>query len=100
MHAITRPLSEFTDAAPDLNDIAADDGVLFVRGGNGLAGRGVAARVAADDAAELLASIVHDSTIDETTPVAVGCVPFRPGAKTDLLIPAVTVIKRDGRAWV
>ena len=31
--------------------VAADDGVLFVRGGDGLAGRGVATRVAAHDAA-------------------------------------------------
>ncbi|WP_051062788.1 isochorismate synthase [Ilumatobacter nonamiensis] len=100
MKAITRPLSEFTDAAPDLNDIAADDGVLFVRGGNGVAGSGVATRVAADDAADLLASIEHDSSVGAAAPIAVGGVPFRPGADSDLLIPAVTVVKRDGDAWV
>ena len=54
MQAITRPLAAFTDTPPDLNDIAADDGVLFVRGGTGLAGRGVAARVAVDEASECL----------------------------------------------
>ena len=42
MQAITRPLAAFTDSPPDLNDVAADDGVLFVRGGDGVAGRGVA----------------------------------------------------------
>ena len=33
MKATTRPLEAFTDAPLDLNDVAADDGFLFVRGG-------------------------------------------------------------------
>jgi len=98
--AITRPLSEFTDSPPDLNDVAADDGVLFVRGGDGVAGRGVATRVAAHDAPALLASIDHDSTVDGATPVAIGGVPFRPFAHSELIIPAVTVVKRWGEPWV
>jgi len=100
VRAITRPLSEFVDKAPDLNDVAADDGVLFVRGGSGLAGRGVATRVPIDDAPALLASIDHDSTIDGAAPVALGGVPFRPGSTCALTVPAVAVVKRGGEAWV
>lgn len=100
MKAVTRPLAEYTDYLPDLNDIAGDDGVLFVRGGAGLAGVGVATRVAADDATELLATIEHDSTVAEAAPMAVGSVPFTPGAPSTLLIPSVTVVKRGSEAWV
>ena len=100
MRAVTRPLSEFTDRVPDLNDVAADDGVLFVRGGSGLAGRGIARRVGADAAVDLLGSIDHDSTIEGAAPLAVGSVPFRPGSASDLIIPAVTIVKRDDRIWV
>ncbi|MEP4591406.1 MAG: isochorismate synthase, partial [Ilumatobacter sp.] len=100
MRAVTRPLSEFVDEVPDLNDIAADDGVLFVRGGVGLAGRGVAVRLSADTAVEALDSIEHDTTVDEAAPLAMGVVPFRPGSPAQLLVPAVCVVKRDGTSWV
>ena len=100
MRALTRPLSEFTDRVPDLNDLAAGDGLLFVRDGAGLAGRGEAARVDADDAVELLVSIDHDSTVDGAQPRAVGVVPFRPGSAAELVVPSVTVVKRDDEVWV
>ncbi len=100
MHAVTRPLSEFVDIAPDLNDIAADEGVLFVRGGIGLAGRGVAARVNDHDAVAVLADIEHDSTVEQAAVLAVGVTPFRPGATAELVIPEVCVVKRAGAAWV
>ena len=100
MRAITRPLSDFTDIAADLNDIAADDGILFVRGGTGLAGRGCARRVGSDDAVAALRSIEHDSTIEGAEVCAVGVVPFRPGSHADFVIPEVTVVKRNGAAWV
>lgn len=100
MRAITRPLEEFTDQVPDLNDVAADDGVLFVRDGSGLAGRGVAARVPADDAVAALRAIDHDCTVDSANVFVVGAVPFRPGSAADLIIPAVSVVKRDGAVWV
>jgi hypothetical protein len=91
MRAVTRPLSDYTDNAPDLNDIAADDGVLFVRGGAGLAGRGIAARVAADDAVAFLGAINHDSTVEQAAVLAVGVVPFRPGSGAELILPEVCV---------
>lgn len=100
MRAITRPLSDFVDDAPDLNDVAADDGVLFVRGGQGIAGTGVAARVSANESVALLADIDHDSTVDAAEAIAIGCVPFRPGSPAELIVPEVTVVKRDGQAWV
>ena len=100
MRAVSRPLSDFFDDPPDLNDIAADDGVLFVRGGVGLAGCGVAARLAVGEAVSALAAIEHDSTVDQAAVLAMGSVPFRPGVDAGLVIPEVCVVKRDGRAWV
>ena len=101
MRATTRLLAEVSPEAPDLNDVAGSDGHLFVRDGVGIAGRGVARRVPIDDAVEILATIDHDSTVDGITPVALGSIPFLPGAAGELLIPEVTVGKRaDGTIWV
>ena len=100
MKATSRPLEAYTDAPIDLNDVAGDDGVLFVRGGSGLAGRGIAARIPVDEAAGVLRSIQHDSTVEHAAPVAIGAVPFAPGSAAELLIPAVTVVKRGEQAWV
>ena len=100
MRAITRPLSEFVDTGPDLNDIARGDGSLFVRDGAGVAGRGCAARVPIDEAVAFLRSIEHDSTVDDAVPLAIGNVPFVPGSTGELTVPEVTVVKRDGHAWV
>ncbi len=101
MKAITRPLSDITERVPDLNDIAAADGTLFVRDGVGFAGRGVAARVPVDEATEVLAGIEHDSTVDGVGPRAIGCVPFEPGAPAQLIVPAIVVGKpADGVPWI
>lgn len=100
MRAVTRPLSDFVDVAPDLNDVAADDGVLFVRGGSGLAGRGVATRVASGEVVDLLSGIEHDSTVEDASVQAIGIVPFRPGSDADLVVPEVCVVKRGGQEWV
>ncbi len=96
MKAVSRPL----DAAVDLNDVARGDGVLFVRDGVGFAGRGEAARVDDGAALEFLRSIDHDGP-DDAGPLAVGCVPFRPGAPAELIVPATIVRKNaDGTAWI
>jgi len=101
MRATTRLLSDVSDAVIDLNDVAASDGHLFVRDGVGLAGRGVARRVSIDDAVDVLATIDHDSSVDGVAPVALGSIPFLPGAPGELIIPDVTVGKRsDGTVWV
>lgn len=104
MRAVTRPL----DLAPDLTDVARGDGVLFVRDRVGVAGRGVAARVAADDAVKLLGDIEHvvegadpDDAGPGVGPLAVGWVPYEPGGPGELVVPEVTVrVGTDGRSWV
>jgi menaquinone-specific isochorismate synthase len=99
MKAVTRPL----DRDVDLNAFARGDGFLFVRDGVGLAGRGVAARVAADQAVDLLGLIERDDAVGQpgSGPVAIGVLPFRPGAEAELVIPAVTIGKGpDGGRWI
>ena len=86
MRAVTRTLDEWLgdDAiVPDLNDVARDDGLLFVRDGQGVAGRGEAIRLDADQAARWLGEIDHDSTVDQAAPVALGTIPFEPGAAAE-----------------
>ena len=97
MRAVSRPL----DREVDLNDIARGDGYLFVRDGVGVAGRGVAARVPIDEVADVLAAIDHDDQADGARPIALGVVPFKPGAPCELVVPAMAVVKAaDGRRWV
>ena len=101
MRARTRPLGHDVD----LNGVARGDGLLFVRDGVGLAGRGVAARVPVDDVVGVLAAIEHDDALGGAVPgagpVAVGCLPFLPGAPCELVIPRVTVGKGPGgERWV
>ncbi|MDJ0770546.1 MAG: isochorismate synthase [Ilumatobacter sp.] len=98
MRAVTVPL----DTDLDLNDIARADGYLFVREGVGFAGRGVAARVPVDDAVGFLAAIDHDDrTGGATGPIAIGALPFLPGAPADLIVPAAVVGKSAaGHRWI
>lgn len=101
MRAVTRPLSHYTDGTIDLNDIAGGDGYLFVRNGVGLAGRGVATRIGVDDAVRTLAGFEHDTTVDGRGAIALGNVPFLPGAPADLVIPEVVFRKHpDGSQTV
>lgn len=100
MRAVTRPLADLVADVPDLNDVAAGDGVLFVRDRVGLAGRGEAMRVDADRAVEVLADLEHDTTVDDARPLAVGTIPFEPGAQAELVVPEVTVVKRADEAWI
>lgn len=92
--AVTRPLR----GDVDLNGVAAADGALFVRDGVGLAGLGEGFRVPVDEAVEALATIDHDDAMGVTGagPVAIGCLPFRPGAEASLLVPRVVVGKGPG----
>jgi menaquinone-specific isochorismate synthase len=96
VRAVTRPL----EGTLDLNDVAGGDGFLFVRDGVGVAGRGVAARVPYDQAPEALAAIDHDGA-GAAGPVAIGVLPFLPGAPAELVIPSAVVRKcADGTAWI
>jgi isochorismate synthase len=98
VRAITRPL----DGDLDLNDVARGDGHLFVRNAVGFAGRGCAARLPADDAVAFLAAIDHDDAVGATPgPIALGAVPFLPGAPAEVIVPEIVVGKdAAGRAWV
>ena len=101
MRATTRPLGHDVD----LNGVARGDGLLFVRDGAGLAGRGVAAQVPVDEVAGVLAAIEHDDALGGAVPgagpVAIGCLPFVPGAPCELTIPRVAVGKGPGgERWV
>ncbi len=82
-----------------LEDVAGDDGYLFVRNDTGIAGRGEAWRGPVDDAAAALAAIdVRDGDVG---PVAVGGLPFVPGGRGEMVIPATTVRRSaDGDTWV
>ena len=111
MRAVSRRADDATRRL-DLNDIARDDGFLFVRDGVGFAGRGVAARVPVDDARRSsCATIDHDDQTgylgseaggDDRRPDPVlgpsaGCRSL-PGAPGEAVIPAVVVVKAaDGR---
>ncbi len=106
--ARTRPL----DSDPDLVAVAGDDGVVFVHERSGLAGVGVAARVAVPrtgggtDAAAVataLAAIPSDDAVGlpGCGPVALGALPFDPSAPAELVVPAVVVGRADdGTRWV
>jgi hypothetical protein len=99
MRAVTRPLGRDVD----LNGFAAGDGLLFVRDGVGLAGRGVAARVPLEAVPDVLADIERDDEVGHPGcgPVALGVMPFRPCAPAELLIPTVTIGKgADGTRWI
>ena len=102
MRAVTRPLDDLTGGRDvDLNHIAGSDGVLFVRDGSGIAGRGVAARVPLDKVPAYLAEIDHDDRVGGVRPIAIGVVPFERAAPSELIVPAITVGKSvDGRKWV
>lgn len=99
--ARTRPLP----GPVDLLTAAGPDGVVFVRAGVGLAGRGEALRVPTAGVSEALAAVDRDDAVGAPGcgPVAFGALPFdRTGwDAAELVIPAVTwAVADDGRAWV
>ncbi|HZQ28659.1 MAG TPA: isochorismate synthase [Acidimicrobiales bacterium] len=105
---MTAPLVARTvrlEASPDLVAVAGDDGFLWERDGAGLAGRGVALRVSADAALDVLAAMAVEDEVDRpgTGPVALGALPFDPrltGAG-ELVVPSVLVGRSaDGAAWL
>ncbi|MFN8023112.1 MAG: isochorismate synthase [Acidimicrobiales bacterium] len=103
MRAVTRPLAQVWDGPLDLEDVAGADGYLFVRDGVGVAGRGVAARVALPEVPALLASIEHDDEVGGRAPIALGSVPFEPARHDQavLVVPALLVgVDADGTRWV
>ncbi len=98
-----RAVTTWYEGDVDLNDFSGADGYLFVRDGVGLAGRGVAARIDADDAVAFLAAMDCDDHVGlpGSGPVAIGVLPFVPRAAAELVVPQVVIGKSaDGRCWV
>ena len=95
MKAVTRRLDN------DVDLLAAGD-VLFERNRLGLAGRGVAARVAWPDATAFLAGIDCDDEVGlpGCGAVAFGARPFDPDAPAELIVPREVVGRaEDGTRW-
>lgn len=95
MKATTRRIDD------DVDLLLAGD-LLFERNRLGLAGRGVAARVAFADASMLLAAIEVDDEVGlpGCGPVAFGALPFVPDAPCDLVVPAeIWGRADDGTRW-
>ncbi|MFM8302822.1 MAG: chorismate-binding protein, partial [Actinomycetota bacterium] len=99
LHAVTRA----HDHVDDLLDALGPEGFLWAEDGTGLATGGVAARVAPEHAAEVLAGITADDEVRRpgTGPLVVGALPFDPSAPARLTVPA-RVVGRDatGRGWI
>ena len=97
--ARTRPVS----GPIDLLTAAGADGFLHVQGTEGLAGRGVAARIPAAEAAHWFATAVEvDDQVGRpgTGPVAFGALPFHPNPHADLLVPEVVWGVDEDGAWI
>jgi len=102
MRVVTRPLSDAADPELDLDGFAGSDGVLHARDNVGIAGQGIARRVAATDAQDFLESLQIDDAIGRpgSGPILVGCVPFNRHAPHDFLFPRTAVVRAaDGSAW-
>jgi menaquinone-specific isochorismate synthase len=98
----TRPLSDFVDEVPDLNDVAGDDGMLFVRDGTGFAGVASVARVPLSECAEFFVQSTIDDRVDApgSRGVAFGWYPFT-GVGGEAIIPAICVGKHSSMSpWV
>jgi isochorismate synthase len=98
----TRPLAEFTDAPCDLNDVASNDGVLFVRNGVGFAGRGIALRGTSAEVQGAMLDAEFDDSVNlpGSTGVALGWHSFS-GDSSELIVPRVVVGKSaTGAPWV
>ena len=86
------------ETAPDLNHVCGGDGVLFVRDGVGIAGRGIVAECGADEVSTVLSSLDGDAPATGG-PVMLGLVPFLPGGASRFVLPRFTVAKHpDGTA--
>jgi isochorismate synthase len=100
--AVTRPLAAAEGVDPAA--VAGADGVLVARAdGTTVGGRGIALCGSVADVEAALADAEVDDPVDRpgSGPVAVGALPFRPGAPAELIVPATTVVvAADGSSWL
>ncbi len=94
-----------TDPLPDpgpLVGLMGEHDLVWLRDDTGFVARGVAATVHPRDVRNLLADArVEDHVVGPGTgPIAVGALPFAPGAPGSLVVPREVVARApDGRAW-
>jgi menaquinone-specific isochorismate synthase len=91
------------DRDVDLLAVAADGGLLWERGGFGLAGRGEVARLPMGEIDAALARFTVDDELGlpGCGPVAFAALPFRPDAEGTAVVPEVVVGRsEDGARWV
>jgi menaquinone-specific isochorismate synthase len=91
------------DRDVDLLAVAGPDGVLWERGGFGLAGRGIALRIPIDEMSAALERFEVDDEVNAPGcgPVAFAALPFHPEAPTTAVVPEVVVGRaEDGTRWM
>lgn len=90
------------DSSVDLNDVAGNDGYLFVRSGVGYAACGIAARVAFSKVQKTLSEIEHHNETNlNVAPIAMGIIPFDQNSAGEFFIPQQVVGKDEsGNCWL
>lgn len=90
------------DSSVDLNEVAGNDGYLFVRSGVGYAARGIAARVAFSEVQKTLSEIKHHNETNlNIAPIAMGIIPFDQNSAGEFFIPQQVVGKDEsGNCWL
>jgi menaquinone-specific isochorismate synthase len=98
LRAVTREVAVPDDALAELDARS----FAWVHHGTRLVTSGVACRLDASDAGSLLVSIDADDPVElpGTGAIAVGALPFDPGATGELVVPARILGVHDGRAWI
>jgi menaquinone-specific isochorismate synthase len=99
MRLVTSPLKDHID----LNDFAGDDGMLFVRDGVGIAGRGTLVTGTAKEIEATLRATECDNHVGGpgTGAVAFGAIPFLSDREPTFIVPEVLIGKReDGTAFI
>jgi len=90
------------DSSVDLNNVAGNDGYLFVRSGVGYAARGIATRIAFSGVQKTLSAIQHHNLTNlDVAPIAMGVLPFVASSPCDFFIPKQVVGKDEkGNCWL
>ena len=90
------------DSSVDLNDVAGNDGYLFVRSGVGYAARGIAAQLEFSEVQETLSAIQHQNHTNlDVGPIAMGVLPFDCNSAGTFFIPQQIVGKDElGNCWL
>ena len=90
------------DSSVDLNDVAGNDGYLFVRSGVGYAARGIAAQLEFSEVQETLSAIQHQNHTNlDVAPIAMGVLPFDFNSAGTFFIPQQIVGKDElGNCWL